>query len=327
MNRRNCLKTAALFVFTGVFLASEVNAGGLSVNLSFDSSFTTSFGANTAQAEAAANYAAQQFNALFSDPVQVNITVSGVSDASIFGQSSSSLQGYYTYTQIRSALVSDAKGSNDAAAVASLPVNDPTAANGARDFLTTRAEAKALGLIASDSTRDGTIKFGAAFSWAFDPANRAVSGQYDFIGVVEHEISEVMGRQGITGANLGNGGPNFDPLDLFRYTAAGVRGASNNGGGVYFSINGGVTNLNTYNNAASNGLDTADWSGVNGVDAFNQYATGSAVNGITTVDLQQMDVIGWDLTSAVPEPSSLSLYALGAIACGAYSWRRGRTAC
>ena len=323
MSRHTCLMAAAL-VFAGLLANPEAKAGGLTINLTFDSTFTTSFGANTAQAEAAVNYAAQQFQTLFSDPVQINITVSGVADTSVFGQSSSSLLGYYNYSQIRTALIADKKGPNDTAAVASLPVNDPTAANGAADFVTTRAEGKALGLIASDSAKDGTIKFGAGYSWAFDPANRAVSGQYDFIGVVQHEISEVMGRQGVTGGNLGNGGPNFDPLDLFRYTAAGVRGASNNGAGVYFSINGGVTNLITYNNAASNGLDTADWASGQGNDAFNQFSNSGVLNGITAVDLQQMDVIGWDLASNVPEPSSLSLIAIGAVACGAYYSRRQR---
>ena len=323
MSRHTCLMAAAL-VFAGLLVNPEAKAGGLTVNLTFDSTFTSSFGANTAQAEAAVTYAAQQFQNLFSDPVQINITVSGVGDTSVFGQSSSLLLGYYNYTQIRTALIADKKGPNDTAAVASLPVNDPTAANGAFDFVTTRAEGKALGLIASDSAKDGTIKFGAGYSWAFDPANRAVSGQYDFIGVVQHEISEVMGRQGVTGGNLGNGGPNFDPLDLFRYTAAGVRGASNNGAGVYFSINGGVTNLITYNNAASNGLDTADWASGQGNDAFNQFSNSGVLNGITAVDLQQMDVIGWDLASNVPEPSSLSLIAIGAVACGAYYSRRQR---
>ena len=323
MTRHVCLMAVAL-VFAELLVSPEAKAGGLTVNLTFDSTFTSSFGANAAQAEAAVNYAAQQFQTLFSDPVQINITVSGVADTSVFGQSSSSLIGYYNYTQIRTALIADKKGSNDVSAVASLPVNDPTAANGASDFVATRAEGKALGLIASDSTKDGSIKFGAGYSWAFDPANRAVSGQYDFIGVVEHEISEVMGRQGITGGNHGNGGPNFDPLDLFRYTAAGVRGASNNGAGVYFSINGGVTNLITYNNAASNGLDTADWASGQGNDAFNQYSSGSVLNGITAVDLQQMDVIGWDLASNVPEPSSLTLITVGAIACCAFSNRRQR---
>ncbi len=323
MTRHICLMAAALF-FAELLVNPEAKAGGLTVSLTFDSTFTSSFGANAAQAEAAANYAAQQFQNLFVDPVKINITVSGVSDTSIFGQSSSSLLGYYSYTQIRTALVSDAKGANDAAAIASLPVKDPTAANGASDFVTTRAEGKAMGLIASDSTNDGTIKFGAGYNWTFDPANRAVSGKYDFIGVVEHEISEVMGRQGITGGNLGNGGPDFDPLDLFRYTAAGVRGASNNGAGVYFSTNGGVTNLITYNNAASNGLDTADWASGQGNDAFNQYSNSGVLNGITAVDQQQMDVIGWDLASNVPEPSSLSLIAIGAIGYCAYYWRSQR---
>ena len=87
MTRHICLMAAALF-FAELLVNPEAKAGGLTVSLTFDSTFTSSFGANAAQAEAAANYAAQQFQNLFVDPVKINITVSGVSDTSIFGQSS-----------------------------------------------------------------------------------------------------------------------------------------------------------------------------------------------------------------------------------------------
>ena len=54
------------------------------------------------------------------------------------------------------------------------------------------AQAKALGLSpAHDPANDGTFTFNRNSSYTFDPANRAVSGKYDFIGVVEHELSEL----------------------------------------------------------------------------------------------------------------------------------------
>ena len=62
--------------------------------------------------------------------------------------------------------------------------------------------------------------------------------------------------------------------DLFRYSAVGVRDLTTgrNGSTAYFSINGGTTNLGSWNNNPNNG-DLADWYGSNipngGNDAFN----------------------------------------------------------
>src|SRR5207249_4355302 len=78
----------------------------------------------------------------------------------------------------------------DMTAVGSLPVTDPT--GGRRELMAT-AEAKALGLRSSGGT-DGFVGFDATARWTFDPNNRAMSGAFDFLGVAEHEFSEVLGR-------------------------------------------------------------------------------------------------------------------------------------
>lgn len=295
------------FVFT-----SRANADHLTINLSFDSSFDASFGPNAAQARSAATYAAQQLQNLFNDPINVNITLKGSSGTSIFGQSNANVAGYYSYALIRNSLISDAKTANDASAIRSLPANDPNGARYLTGYLTTSAEAKALGLMADNHSSDGSITLGAGYQFAFDPANRAVSGAYDFVGLVQHELSEVMGRMSLTGGNLGDGGPDFTPLDLFRYTSPGVTAAGNNGAGVYFSVDGGATNLHYYNDQSRNGLDAADWASGQGPDAFNQYADSGVVNGLSAVDLQQLDVIGWNLIS-VPEPSTIQLFGFGVV--------------
>ena len=119
---------------------------------------------------------------------------------------------------------------------------------------------------------------------------------YDFPGIAAHEISEVLGRIGFKGTPANN----FSLLDLFSYTAAGARdmvGGPNNN----FSIDNGTTLLKLFNDPTTNMLDSRDWaSGTAGTppDSFNQFSAPNLVNPVTAVDLQLLDVIGYDLVSA-----------------------------
>src|SRR5205814_494826 len=142
--------------------------------------------------------------------------------------------------------------------------------------------------------------FGGGFSYTYDPANRAVSGKIDFIGVAMHEFSEIMGRIPLMGENL-SGSPDYMLMDLFHYTGAGVRGL-NNGPSRFFSIDNGTTLLKAFNFPNGNGSDPQDWaSGTN--DCFNAFASSSVKNDLTPVDLRVMDVIGYDFASSSPTPT------------------------
>ena len=55
--------------------------------------------------------------------------------------------------------------------------------------------------------------------YAYDSTNRAVAGEWDFIGVAEHEISEVLGRSFLLDYTTSG----YMPYDLFRFTASGTR--------------------------------------------------------------------------------------------------------
>lgn len=76
------------------------------------------------------------------------------------------------------------------------------------------------------------------------------------------------------------------------------------GPGENFSLDGGNTLLKLWNDPTSNHLDSRDWASGSD-DAFNQFSIEGLVNSISSIDLQLMDVLGYDL---VPIPGQLLSY-------------------
>jgi Hint domain len=156
-------------------------------------------------------------------------------------------------------------------------------------------------LISGTSTAiDGYIGFAANQNiWSFSPTATPTQIEYYFIGVAEHEISEVMGRFSDIGSLPGN----YSVMDLFLYSAPGTRdlATSGNGGGTtaYFLIDGGTHNLGTWNNVTGNG-DLGDWTSgpaPGGNDAFNAASNPGVINALSPNDVTLMNVLGWTTTA------------------------------
>jgi hypothetical protein len=308
-----------------IALAGGPTRAGLVITPTFTSGFVTSFGANAVAAENAWIAAANVFETNFSDNIHINITVDAVAGTGILGQSDTPLNSF-SYTTLRNAVVADATTTDDATAVGaggSVSATDPV--SGTHTWWVTTAEAKALGLVADNLNNDGTTRFGAGNPFTF--SGPIAPGTIDFQGVAAHEISEVMGRQGLSGKTFAGDPNSYTLLDLFSYTGPGARGLTA-GPNENFSIDNGTTLLKLYNNALQNGLDTRDWAGGTN-DSFNQFAGSGVVNPVTDVDLRELDVIGYDRVTAavVPEPATF-VHALGRVAVLGLirAWRRRRAA-
>lgn len=284
------------------------------INPTYDDASMTQAGYSAGQITSVHNafaLAASMFTARFTDNININITVQASSAPGLLGQSSTSLYSF-GFNTIRDALFNDKTTADDITATglggsASSTLTDP--AGGTHNWWVSKAQAKALGLIANDSTNDGTFTFGVSYAYDYNPADGITVNQIDFVGVAMHEISEIMGRIQGLGANIGPG-PGYLLHDLFRYTGAGARGVASNGAGVSFSLDNGNTLLYGYNNAGLNGGDASDWAS-GGNDSFNAFSTSGVVNSLTGVDYRLMDAIGYDyVPAAVPEPSTFGAVGL-----------------
>ena len=281
-----------------LLLAGFVPAQALTIVRTNDPSMAANLSpADVLSASAAFDYAAARISAQFNDPVTINITLVASTNPAILGESNSGLIGTFTYAQIRAALVAKQAASptpDGATATAALPAVDPY---GGTSFSVARGLAKGLGLIASDAALDGTLTFGTTFAYSYDPLNRAQAGKVDFIGVAYHEISEIMGSV----SRLYSTGNGNRPFDVFRFippTPPGALSTLFTDANVYFSVNGGATNLKGFN-ANGNGGDLGDWaSGAN--DSFNAFSTTGVLNDLTPVDIRVMDVLGWNLVAGTP---------------------------
>ena len=338
---RSVTRLGAAAAFAGILFAAATSAHALVIVPIFGPSITSL--ANASAVEAAFNAAASVFSRSFADPVTVRINVSWGSvggralPAGDLGSSLTNLYSGWGYSEVTAALsaasVSNSSNWSLAQAVANLAATDPTRLE---NFGIPYAEAQALGLLPANlATTAGSIGFKSGMTYDFNPADGISANAYDFQGLAEHEIEEVLGR--VTG--LQSSAPQYaTPFDLFRYTAKGVSSFSY-GAHAYFSLDGGASNLGNFNYLGSG--DRSDWfGGSTSSDIQNAYFSVGKLMVFSSADLSGLYALGWDTSTAyvpgaltgsigttsgsasVPEPASWAALLTGLALVGTSLRRR-----
>lgn len=247
----------------------------------------------------AVNYVVNYLDQLFTNNVTININISYGSildpytnsysrlSSGALGESYDNFENSQSYSAAVSALQAEnAPGAN------TLPATAPLSGS----LTMGSAEAKALGLDGPSSALDGAIGVAANTAWDFTSNSTPTPNDYYLVGVLEHEITEVMGRV----SYLDGTGAYYGVADLYRYSSPGVRSDAPSGAGstAYFSVDDGNTNLGSWNNELSNG-DLLDWypngPAAGGNDAFNDYSYPGVINALSASDVTLMQALGWTI--------------------------------
>ncbi len=281
----------------------------MNVNVTYDTNTLT-----TAPSDffIAVNYVVSLFDTTFTNNASINIEVGygdfpydGTQLTSYLGESQQNNIVSASYSQVTQALVNDS-----ASGASTLPSSSPISGR----LQVGSAQEKALGLIGTNGTLDGWVGIASdaelqqldGNSWSFSATATPAANQYYLVGVIDHEFTEVMGRD----SYLDTRGE-YGVLDLYRYAAPGVR-RTGTGDPAYFSIDNGSTNLDSFNDPRVAAGDLGDWASSAGpggffqsagADAFLNNTTPGQINGLTSTDLTEMAALGWDAPPDNTPPS------------------------
>jgi hypothetical protein len=206
----------------------------------------------TTQIEAAFNTVIAQYEALFTNPVNVALSLQ-IGPGQFLGENLTN-QDRIPYSNFRAALHSTASPGNAPAqtALLSMPTGSQAPIGGTSVVAVSTANAKALGF--TESGLDSTVTISNSFSIQFARVNGHVAtNSYDFITIAEHELNEVLGMGSALQCNANpcsaSTFPNYiSPEDLFRYDVTDVRSFNFSPSTMaYLSINGGGTVLTQLN--------------------------------------------------------------------------------
>ncbi|RYG25958.1 PEP-CTERM sorting domain-containing protein [bacterium] len=332
--QRNCFRFAFLAAGGGAFSAAF--AGPFSINIVPNATLSAN-----PTALAAFNRAADRWEAIFIDPVSVQIDAGlAALGAGVLG-STSSVHLSSSFTTLRNQMVVDAadEGASNAI-IASLPTSAtftavvPGGYSLSSDMVATKANLKALGfggLDAAFGASDASITFNTGFAFDFDNSDGVGAGLFDFETVALHEIGHALGFISAVddvdvrlAANT-PGAINMNPLDLFRFQNNVAGNDPANAGDFAtmprYLVTGGdsIFDDGTTEYRFSTGRLTGDgqqashWKDNLGLGTMDPTLGAGELFDISTADMRAFDLIGYDL-AAVPEPGTMVALGVGVAA-------------
>jgi hypothetical protein len=186
----------------------------------------------------------------------------------------------------------------------------------------TSADLRAIGIAgAAPVSPSGGVNYDSVIALNFSELNITRDNPDDYKDdlqtVIEHEVDEALGMNSALNTAGNNivgmpAGP-IAPMDLYRYDINGNRSFTTNPGTqAYFSINGGKTDLQQFNQTPN--LDYQDWKSSNQAYVQDAVSTPGADPDLAAPELAALDVLGYNTAAPAPEPSSLLMF--GGLAVG-----------
>jgi hypothetical protein len=297
---------------------TAAHANSLTITPTFESSITSLPGA--AGVEGAINAAITAVETHVASPNNINVTIDFQSVNTGLGESETGdyAESYFGYYNAFKAVATSPLQLTALASLGPAPANSSSGnpVTGQPTMIITSAEGRNLGFNTagvvpgpSGGTFDSLISLNTSITNPPQPNNGSTFGLQ---AVANHEIDEALGIGG-PGSTIGGTGffaTGAGDLDLYRYSAPGVRSfstTSTTSPFSYFSVDGGNTVLTYFNQTA--GADYGDWQS-NPIPAGfspqvqDAFATPGAGPALGTNELSAFSAIGYQLT-AVPEPATL----------------------
>jgi PEP-CTERM motif len=343
---------ASLLVVGAVSLVWSSSAPALTITPTFSTGTDPTV-------DAAINAAISTIDGLYSNPVTIPVTFTYTPAVDMSGNPTylgANLEPVYTYTyhQYTTALTADSTANplNTPLSTAVANLGTGNDANGANNVVIDFGHALMLSQYGLQAPAPGipTINLNSAWqstSTPFSFTSSVTNTQYDAIGVLEHELDEVLGGGGAgsllpealdsscTGPSPGPFCNTFGATDLYRYSAPGTPSfTTSSNATAYLSFDGGATSIAGFNQGAAPpagcpGGDYGDFA-PNGTGAGqliqNACNTTGSYEAYTTSspEFAMEEAIGWDPAAPAPVPEPGALAMLGTSLLGLVALRRQR---